>query len=727
MQVSIIGAYRPEDTKERKHPLVETIRLMNREGLLKEMKVRRLGIGDTMMLISERLPGMQEEELQKLVNAVYSTTEGNPFFVLETLSVMKEGGSLQESDGKWIFKGGEVDIPPRVYDIMIRKLDRLEPEERDILEKGSIFGLEFGLQNLACLCGEEITGMAGEIRDIERNHGVLTRKGDYYRFQHSMMRQIVYNEIPPVIRKTYHLKAAECMTETGSDGEIGMQFYLAGSPKGVDYLIRAAEEAKKTYSNLEAIREYGMAYEICTSEEKKTGIMESVGHLYSLTGSYERALQIYREVFGKKEKTDVAGAVSVITKISAILDKLGRYDSAMEWIDRGEKLLQSTGEKHTREEGNLLLARGNILMRTGEMKEAEKLFERAREILKENGHQADMPGAYLAQGLVMKAMGGYDRALEYMEKSAELSEKNGDFVTVARTYNSIGSIYGETGNEEKALEYYRKALGMSEKIGDLWNISGSYNNIGTTFAMLGKPERAVLYYEKALKIAKKIGELRGAALLYNNLGGLQYDMGHFDKAMENYREALKIARSIGAKWEEILSMNNLAEAYRTTGRMREAERLHESGLAESRDMGERMLEIFHRCGLAEIHIETGFRDKNDELMKMGIDEAMQTAKAAEEIEIRDAVALSHRIAGEAYLLNGDAKKAEEHLLKALKIYRQMERKTDMAISIYLLSMLHDDREGEEMRKEAEELIGSDNWKRWKDILKKRWNHGGSVG
>jgi len=728
LRTCILGAYRPEDARERKHPLLETVRLMNREGLLREIEVERLGTEDTELVIGDALPGIDEEELAELSGAVYSITDGNPFFILETLNMMKETGLLEKTESGWSLKKSveNLEIPPRVYDIMIRKLDRLDDRERNMLEKGAVFGLEFRLEYLACLDNAEITEMAGTVMNMERKYGVIDRKGDAYRFDHSMIREIVYNEIPPVIRKAYHRRAAECMEEKASDGEVGLHFYLAGDPRGVEYLMRAAREAEKTYSNLEAIRDYEMAHAICTSEERKAHIMEKVGDLYSLTGANERAMQIYTEVFRQKERDEkkVAEAVALITKMAAILDKLGRYDSAMEWIEKGEELVRGTQMNITREQGNLLLSRGNILMRKGDLKGAKELFEKALEIFTENSHRADIPAAYLALGHIIKALGNYEEALEYMEKSAESSAKNGDFVTVARTYNSIGSLYGETGNEEKALEYYRKALATSEKIGDLWNISGAYNNIGLTFAMSGDAEKAVGYYEKALKIAKKIGELRGAALLYNNLGGLQYDMGRPEEAVKNYEEALNIARNIGARWEEILSMNNLGEALRTMENMEDADTLHEEGLRMSEEMGEKMLAVFHRCGLAEVHIERGGADRNTELIDRGIREAARALKDAEEIEIRDAAALAMRILGEGYIMKGDMKSAEEHLLKSIEIYREMERKTDAAISLYLLSLTGGDEEREELLREAEKSMGEKGWSRWKEILEKRWKNAG---
>jgi len=731
MRVTIIGAYRPEEAKERKHPLLETVRLMNREGLLKEFLLERLGIDESLSLIKDIVRGMNEEDMTKLLKIIYTSTDGNPFFVLETLKMMMEGGEIEKEGEEWRLKNGEnsMEIPPRVYDVMIRKLDRLGGEERTLLEMASVLGLEFKLEELACLKHAELIDMAGTVIDIERNHGLITRKRDAYRFHHSMMREILYGEIPAVIKKAYHLRAAECLIKTGSDGEIGLQFYLAGDSRGVVHLLRAGEEAESTYSNLEAIRDYEMAYGICLSQDKKTDIMEKLGGLYSLAGSNERALQIYGEAFQRKkgDENRVGDAIALTTKISGVLDKLGRYDEAMKWIDKGEELAKRATGDVTRELGNLLLARGNITMRKGDLKGAEKLFGEGLKIFTENSHYRDIPSAYLALGLTTKALGNYDRALDYMEKSADSSANEGDLVTMARTYNSIGSLYGEMGDEEKALDYYRKALSTSDRVGDMWNISGAYNNIGTTFATSGNTEKAVRYYEKALKIAKKIGELRGAALLYNNLGGLQYDMGFLQKAIANYAEAMKISESIGAKWEEILTLNNLGEAYRTLGRTEEAEKLHIKGLRAAERMGEKMLAVFHRCGLAEVYTEKGLKEGRCELMKKGKKEAMEALRLAEEIDIKDAVSLSHRILGEFYLLKiekGERERGEKHLRRSLEIYRATARKTDIAITLYLLSLMSGDEKGGMMRKEAEKVMGEENWERWLTILKRRWNNAG---
>ena len=81
---------------------------------------------DSALLIEERLAGQQIDD--GLRRRILGTAGGNPLFVEEMIAML---GSTTEAD---------VVVPPTIQALLAARLDQLEPEERIVLERGSIEG-----------------------------------------------------------------------------------------------------------------------------------------------------------------------------------------------------------------------------------------------------------------------------------------------------------------------------------------------------------------------------------------------------------------------------------------------------------------------------------------------------------------------------------------------------------------------------------------------------------
>ena len=68
--------------------------------------------------------------------------EGNPLFVEEILRMLVDHGVLESHDGRWSVSGdlSGVTIPPTIHALITARLDRLEPEQRAVVERGSVVG-----------------------------------------------------------------------------------------------------------------------------------------------------------------------------------------------------------------------------------------------------------------------------------------------------------------------------------------------------------------------------------------------------------------------------------------------------------------------------------------------------------------------------------------------------------------------------------------------------------
>ena len=76
---------------------------------------------------------------------IVESAGGNPLFVEQMLSMMIDDGLLRQENGVWspVVNLEEVDVPPSVQALLAARVDRLQSEERQVIETASVIGVEF--------------------------------------------------------------------------------------------------------------------------------------------------------------------------------------------------------------------------------------------------------------------------------------------------------------------------------------------------------------------------------------------------------------------------------------------------------------------------------------------------------------------------------------------------------------------------------------------------------
>ena len=335
-KILVVGAYRPEEVTKTyegtAHPLLDIMQRMSRDDLFQKMELRRLSQTNYFDFILSML-GV---DLGDLVKLIYKETEGNPFFAIETLRLLMQQEVLIEEDGHWrLSKNSEdIKIPPRVYDVVVRRIDALLLEERDILDCASVVGEEFSSSVIENVSGLNRIKLLKSLNNIERRYYLVHSFEDRYRFDHSKIREVLYNEIAPQLRKEYHSMIAKYVEEANKDrleevvNQLAYHYYQSGNAqKGIPYLLKAGKDATEKWAASEAVRFYSQALEMIGDDERwsdeSTKTLEALGDVCALTGQHEKANECYEK--GKASAKDDVAKDRMRRKIrrKMILDKNG--------------------------------------------------------------------------------------------------------------------------------------------------------------------------------------------------------------------------------------------------------------------------------------------------------------------------------------------------------------------------------------------------------------------
>jgi class 3 adenylate cyclase len=143
---------------------------------------------------------------------IAAVAEGNPLFVEETIRMLVDHGLLRSQDGRWSVTGdlSSITIPPTIHALLTARLDRLEPEQRAVIERGSAVGRSFWWGAVSELSPPEVRPrVAACLQSLVRKELIEPDRSeigqeDAFRFTHILVRDAAYHAIPKGVRASMH-------------------------------------------------------------------------------------------------------------------------------------------------------------------------------------------------------------------------------------------------------------------------------------------------------------------------------------------------------------------------------------------------------------------------------------------------------------------------------------------------------------------------------------------
>ena len=213
--------------------------------------------------------GAQVEPLKRVI---IERTEGNPFFMEETVQVLLDEGALVR-DGAAVRLTkplSELKIPPTVQAILAARIDRLPSAEKDLLQTLAVIGKEFQLSLVRAVAGTPADELARILDYLQLGEFVYEQPavGDVeYTFKHALTQEVALGSVLNERRKELHLRTAAAIESLYAERledrytELAHHYGRAGdAAKAVKYLHLAGEQAaqRAAYSEAEAYLDAGL-------------------------------------------------------------------------------------------------------------------------------------------------------------------------------------------------------------------------------------------------------------------------------------------------------------------------------------------------------------------------------------------------------------------------------------------------------------------------------------
>ena len=273
-------------------------------------------------------------------------------------------------------------------------------------------------------------------------------------------------------------------------------------------------------------------------------VLSDLGNVYQITGEWGRATEHYSQALSLKRSYAQPGDLAAtINNLAVNQMDLGEPATALDTLVEALELYQ----KLDNQEGvaQVLLNRGNCLVRLGRLDEAETAYQHGIQSLEQANARWDIPSALNGLGNIYRRRGQLDAALDVYGQSLAVAQQNADMSRQEQAIGNMGLVEQAKGNFATARHYYNEALTLCEELGDETGCTIWLSNLGLLLGMQKREQEALPLFERALALARQGGNRasEGAALL--NIGNIYRNSGQYALAERPYQEGVQIAHHLG--------------------------------------------------------------------------------------------------------------------------------------------------------------------------------------
>ena len=442
-------------------------------------------------------PASAEELLQALLGddpslvplkrLLIERTEGNPFFLEESVRALVETGVLVGERGAYrLAKPLEsLQVPATVQAVLAARIDRLPPEEKRLLQTAAVIGTEVPfalLQAIGELSEEELRRGLGHLQAAEFLYETSLFPELEYTFKHALTHEVAYGSLLQERRRALHARIVEASERLYADrlteqAERLAQHAFRGEvwDKAVAYCRQAGTKALAR----SALREVVACFEQA---------LAALTHLPESRATQEQAIDL---------RFDLRNALWALGEIRQMLDYLREAATLAEALDDQPRL-------------------GRV-------------------------------SAYMCR--YFREMGDHDGAVESGQHALAVAETLGDFALQVMAHHYLGVAYHALGDHRRAMGLLRS--NVESLAGDLlrerFGLAGlpavlSRAWLVRCLAELGAFPEGIAHAEEAVRIAEAVDHPNSLIHAYLGVGFLSLRQRDLSRAIPVLERCLDLCR-----------------------------------------------------------------------------------------------------------------------------------------------------------------------------------------
>jgi len=595
-------------------------------------------------------PGL--DDLRRLL---IDRTQGNPFFLEESVRALVETGTLtgEREAYRLVAPVQGLQLPATAHAILAARIDRLAPDDKRLLQVASVVGKDVPsvlLRSIADLPDEALRAGLERLQGAEFLYETSLFPEGEYTFKHALTHEVTYQSLLHERRRALHARIVDAIEALHGDRLAEQVERLAHHAfhgevwdKALTYLRQAGAKAFARSANHEAVRHFEQALEVFRhlpehreNLEHAIDVRIDLRHALNSLGNFSRINDILREA---ETHAEALGDQLRLGRVSAFLTVS----------------LFTAGDDRAVESGRRALAIGTALGDVG-------LQVAAR--------------YYLA--LAYQQLGDYELAIQSLSTNVnvlegELSGKRFGMPSRPSVQSRARLIVNlaDVGEFAEANRLADEATRMADMFEEVFGQALVYAAVGELCLARGQFSRAIAALERSLVHCENVPLFLGSTVAC--LGYVRALTGNVSDALPLLERGVACGRidqgdSTGGAGVRVFAVARvrLGEGYLLAGRLDDATHAAHEALARCRELKLRGTEAWCLRLLGKIASRRGPPDieRAEQHFREGL-------ALATELRMRPLVAHCYLGLGKLYRHTGKRGQAEERVATATTMYRDM--------------------------------------------------------
>ena len=540
---------------------VEVLRDLRRQDLARDIHLKGLDESAARQLLESIAQGhIDPDTTRAALRPLLEHTGGNPYFLLETIRQLQEGGRIRSEHGKAVLDlpktegtdGTDLPMPASISDLLTKRLLTLSSDERELLEVAALVGKEFKAAPLKHVLGASDEKVGRMLRKLTEGRGLLLRETAnelHYAFAHALLWETVRNSSSSAEKREWSGRLASWWeTHEPADVEKIAALYHEGgvSKKGLKWTEKAIAISLQAHAHKGVSRHFAiglglmdmdgasaeskvewglsvvkqlrsdgadpqlidpMCHKLVELDPPEPMLCDLLLELVRVSGSRVReARQLLTKVQNILQlKPDVASPArigKVALMDSTILFNEGRFDAAEE---AARKALSSLPEEETYFIGLAHSQLGWTEALKAQWENVERDIEQGTTLAKASNSGGLMPLMLNLEATVALSRGDLMKAEVTYSECAVVTRNMGQFLQLAVALDNLSLVMTYRGDFERAEKTAREAIRVTETFNLPTEMGVGWQILGYVRLQMGLPAEAMEFFKKAEKSYKEQG------------------------------------------------------------------------------------------------------------------------------------------------------------------------------------------------------------------------------
>jgi tetratricopeptide (TPR) repeat protein len=592
-----------------------------------------------------------QASLQDLTQRLIERTEGNPFFLEESVRNLVETHVLTGEPGA--YRPAQpvscLQVPATVQAVLAARIDRLPAEDKRLLQTAAVIGQEVPYTVLQTIVARPEAVLRQGLAHLQQGEflyerGLFTELA--YTFKHAVTHEVAYGSFQQERRTSLHACIANALETLYPD--------------------RLAEQ-------VERLAHHALRGEVW---DKAAAYCQQAGAKASMRSAYREAVACFEQAVEAlthlpESRLTREQAIDLRLDLRSVLNPLGEIGRIHDHLREAEILAKALDDQ--RRLGEISDRLCQISWRMGDYSAAIECGQRALAISMAGGDVRVQFNTNLHLASTYRMLGEYSRAIaclriNVVSLEGELPPRRlgpgGDNSVVSRTRLSL--CLAELGAFAEGITHGEEGIRMAEAVDHPYSCAAACGDVGDLYLRQGDLHNAIAVLERGVELCQ-VWQIH---LLFPHVAlplGAAYALsGRVAEALPLLERVVERADSMGIIPYVSKGLASLSELYLLAGRPDEAMPLAHRALEVARQHNERGNQAWTLRLLGDIATQ-----HNPLEVETAEDHYRQALTLAAELGMRPLMAHCHRGLGTLFAKISRREQARAELSAAIELYRAM--------------------------------------------------------